>query len=131
MTSEERKRVNNILTTPKECPETHIDTKEEKESPNSKQKPPIIDLFLNPARSKELEDMLKQSERRGASETRTKVNDNTFSLLIPGSTCSSVSQPVPLALEVNLALLPLQHLLTRVSSHAEGMLVAGGADRLL
>ena len=71
--------VESILTTPKDCPENQIDTKEEKESPNSKQKPaPIIDLFLNPARSKELEDMLKQSERRGASVTRTKVTNDTF-----------------------------------------------------
>ena len=69
--------VESILTTPKDCPENQIDTKEEKESPNSKQVS-IIDLFLNSARSKELEDMLKQSQRRGASETHTKVTNDTF-----------------------------------------------------
>ena len=69
--------VESILTTPKDCLENQIDTKEEKESPNSKQKTtPIIDLFLNPARSEELKDVLKQLERRGASASRTKVTND-------------------------------------------------------
>ena len=80
LNSDERKRVNYILTTPKECPDDH--TKEEMGSPNSTQKAaPIIDVFLNPARSKELEDMLKQSEKGGASATRTKVTNDTFFIL--------------------------------------------------
>ena len=59
----------------------------------------------------------------------TNCNLATF-FFFPGWAFSSLSQPVPLALEINLTLLPLKHL-TRVSSPSKGVLVAGRRDQLL
>ena len=46
-----------------------------------KGKLPIIDLFLNPNRSKELKETLKESENREGSVTHTKVTSNPFDSL--------------------------------------------------
>ena len=85
LNSEERSRVENILRKPKECPENHED--KEETAPTEHKITPIIDLFLNPARSEELKDLLKQSDIRTASASRTKVtnrNVNIFVLLFLG-----------------------------------------------
>ena len=67
----EKSRVKSILRTPIVCPENHVD---KEETGSTKQKTtPIIDLFLNPARSEELKDRLRQSEMRTTSVTHTKV----------------------------------------------------------
>ena len=69
LNSVERSRVRKILRRPKECPQS--ENKKETSFPKQKTTP-IIDLFLNPARSEELENILK---RRTVSVTRTEVTD--------------------------------------------------------
>ena len=80
LNSVERSRVRKILRRPKECPQS--ENKEETGFTEQKTTP-IIDLFLNPARSEELEDILK---RRTASVTRTEVAncDLTTFFFFPG-----------------------------------------------
>ena len=46
-----------------------------------KEQLPIIDLFLNPNRSKELKETLQESEKREGSVTHTKVTSNPFDSL--------------------------------------------------
>ena len=79
LNSEERSRVENILRKPKECPENHED-KEETDSSEQKTTP-TIDVFLNPARSKELEKMLHQSEDRDVTHTKV-INHNLTTFLL-------------------------------------------------
>ena len=79
MNSEERSRVQNILQKPKECPENHED---KEEMVSSEQKiTPTIDVFLNPARSKELEDMFHKSEERDVTHNKV-INHNLTTFLL-------------------------------------------------
>ena len=53
---------------PKDCPEGQSKTnKEEQAQDDVNKKPPIIDVFLNPERSDELEKLLKFSQNNEAS----------------------------------------------------------------
>ena len=64
---------------PKECPENQ---KDKEETVSTEQKiPPTIDVFLNPARSKELEKMLNQSEDRDVTHTKV-INRNLTTFLL-------------------------------------------------
>ena len=80
LNSEERIRVQNILQKPKECPENHED-KEETDSSEQKTTP-TIDVFLNPARSEELEDLLHQSEDGDITHTKVRNRNLTTCLLL-------------------------------------------------
>ena len=48
-----------------------------------------------------------------------------------GWACPSVSEPVPLAVEVDLSLFPLQHHLLKLPPHVEAVLVAGKPGQLI
>ena len=76
LNAEERKQVSNILTRPKECREKQRRDKREEKVSEKEKRVPVIDLFLNPARSEELKEIKKQSPRR---EKHTKVTSITIS----------------------------------------------------
>ena len=56
------------LMKPKDCPEGQSKTESEEQAQDDvNKKPPIIDVFLNPRRSDELERLLKSSQNNEAS----------------------------------------------------------------
>ena len=70
LTSEEVKKLGKHLTKPKNCPSSQSTPNHEgqKDETGALQTPPIIDVFLNPNRKDELEEMLRSSEQKETGE---------------------------------------------------------------
>ena len=123
------------LASERECFEE--DDNLEKESVTSEQDKtlPVIDLFLNPSRMAEKEEMLNKAHREEAGMAHNKVREKFIFLTLVsflGAVCKSLSQHLPPAVEVNPALLPVPLLGDLLlHAHVEAVPVGGEGGQLL
>ena len=74
LSSDERNRLAEYLTTPLACPKDQNDPEQiDQSDTKGKATLPILDVFLNPNRSKELEHILALTEKRAAGSLDQKV----------------------------------------------------------
>ena len=102
-----------------ECPKNYSQQSQDEallESSEPEDQLPAIDLFLNPKRKGELEELQQLVEEKEADVTYTEVYtlcihkcmtiDPQLLIFILGGTVSDLSQPFPASLAFNVALLP-------------------------
>ena len=69
-----------MMARPTDCPDIQVE-KHEKNHSDTKKNIPIIDVFLNPERKGELEDVFSQQVVKKSGVTYTKVGINKFLVL--------------------------------------------------
>ena len=105
-----------------ECPLTGKTGQQTASSPENKTSLPQIDLFLNPERKGELDELRRWVEKNEENLTFTEVGNSSV-LFPPGCSVSNLPQPLPTALALHATLLPLQRQ-PRVTPHAQPVLLA-------